>query len=246
MGGDGNSGSQISPHSAEDINNIIQMLLDSPYGGTWSGSSGGEPYTFTEQDIDAIDAFLNGMTDATDPVTGENFCLFQSDAALSMTAQSGQDCFPYTLGYIAQCMGASPSQSISQFATALSNMGMDLENVGTEMSGQQMLNFIDNYFSTVSLPDGHGVVGALDLGNCIFASMDSGETDNNGNPIYHAITIVGYSMTDDGEPNLSDLKLKYMDPATGALGTMSLWDFNNHAHLARVVTGLNPNWTPPH
>jgi hypothetical protein len=239
MGGDDSTGS--SDDGSDTIYNVINDLLNSPDGGVWTSSTG-TVYDFTSQDVQAIDSYINGLTSntMTDSATGEQFCSFNTGIPLSMTAQSGQDCVPYTLGYIASCFGQNASQAVSNFASALANAGLaaDLDNVGTTVSNQQMNTFLSQYFNTSALSSVGGIVGALNAGDCIYAEVATGNYDSNGNMLYHAITVIGYSVNPDNSADFVDVR--YMDPATGRLATMPFSQFNSSStYYAVAISGVH-------
>lgn len=227
LGGDDSSGS----FSEEDFFEAMMRLLNSEHGGTWTAANG-TSYEFTSSDVDAIHDFINGYG-SYDGTPG-SFCYLQNGVPTHMPIQSGQDCVPSTLGYIAALLGGDITSSITNFTNYLTNQGLadDIENVGVTASLSQLNSFMNQYFHTSSLQAAGGVFGALDHGNPIFALIPASSGSG-----YHAITVVGYSVDADNNANLDNLYISYMNPATGTLGTMSMAEFNRNALGAIVVTG---------
>ncbi len=167
---------------------------------------------------------LGGLGTAT---TTLPYCFIMSNMPMSMTPQDGNECVAATLGYISSLYGNS-SQDESYFVNSWEsqNPNADVYNNGMSGTYSQMDSFVGQSFSTCTLVQAGGIIGALNQGDPVFVQMS-----NTGTSQQHALTVIGY----DSSPNNPNLAL--MDPATGSITHMSLSDFNSKGKNAVVITG---------
>lgn len=167
-------------------------------------------------------AILGGFGVFTTP-----YCYVMGNMPLTMTPQDGNECVAATLGYISSLYGnTSHDESFFVNSWESQNQGADVYNNGMSSTYAQMNSFIGQNFSTCTLQQIGGILGALDQGHPVFVQMSTTE----GN-IQHALTVIGHDSS-TSNPNLA-----LMDPATGRVTHMSLSDFNSKANSATVITG---------
>ena len=185
--------------------NIVPDLTDGDEGD----DQGGDPYAFAGEYHLRVNGNHLLPPQYTTNIQYRNTCFFKViewvSRYLGNTINSG-----VPQKYAAGLMGVNPNYFLNNGITNL-------------ITGQ----VLDEYFDWFYTLDPSVIVGVVDNNRPIISAINTGEVGEDGNPVYHAVFITGWS---------GDV-FTYFDPLLGTYQSTGFYNFKNGFI---IVTGLKP------